>query len=95
MRSTYLCHDTTRTHCTATSDCHARTHGHIPTDPNILLDNDRLSRLWTIRSIPQLRIERVSARIQAYIRSQQSSRADGNKTSVDDGAVDVYKDAFS
>jgi hypothetical protein len=95
MRPTHLCHNTTRTHCTATSNRHARTHGHITTDPDILFDSDGLSRLWPIRPIPQLRIQRVSARIQTYVRSQQSSRADGNKTGVDDGAVEVYENAFS
>ena len=78
--TTHLCHDTTRTHSATASNRHTRTNSDITTNPNILLNGDRLPRLWAICSISQVRIQRVGARVQAYIRSQQGSRADGNKT---------------
>jgi hypothetical protein len=37
----------------------------------------------------------VCATIDRYVRSEQSSSTDGNKTSVDNGAIEVDKDAFT
>lgn len=77
------------TYSAAFANGHTRQDGDIASNPNILLDGYRFTCLRTLSAIAEVRIKRVSPRIQADVRTHQGSSTNGDQAGVDDSTVEV------
>lgn len=95
VHTTYLGNHTPSSNSHASANSDARKYSHIPAEPAVLPDNNRLASLRALSAITQGRIKRMSPREQANIGAKQSTSPDCDGTCVDEYTVKVDEDACS
>lgn len=95
VHSTYLGNNTASSNCHTSANSDARKYSHIPAEPAVLSDNNRLASLRAFSAIAQGRVKRMSPREQAHIGAKQSASPNRDGTCVNKDAVKVDEDARS
>ena len=89
QRYAYLCHHAPCPNSRPLPYTHTWQNGHISTNPHILVDMNLRTRLRTRSTIPHRRVQWVGSAEKRNIGPNNCSRADCDKTSVQNGAVEV------
>ena len=93
-QSTHLRYNTPRPYGRTLPNPHTRQNYHIPPNPAVLLDPHFLAALWTLRTLSDVRVKRMSCRIDRNIGTKQRASTNGHKAGVGDGAVEVDEEIF-
>ncbi|KAL2829071.1 hypothetical protein BJY01DRAFT_126874 [Aspergillus pseudoustus] len=91
--NTYLGNNTPRPNRTPITHRHTGKNHHIPRNPAILADGNRLPQLGPVRPIPQIRIQRMRPAEETHVRPDERARPDRHAARVEDRAVEVDEDA--
>lgn len=90
VKSRYVfCDNTSSTDTDTSSDSNSGKHNHVSSKPAVLADCNRLPKFRALGAIAEERIKWVCSSIERAIRANESTRADRNQASIQEGAVEV------